>query len=110
MLDRQELSALVQKVFKGMMAKVHEEMKIPLPDSLVLDANEVDTIVDEIFGSLDGDGDEKVSFEEIRKVSDAMGFTKEALTAELVDYPQSTGQLSELLKDDALVAALIGSA
>jgi len=109
-LDRHELSALVQKVFKGMMQKVHEEMSMDLPASLKLSSVDVESAVNEIFDSIDGDGDEKVTFDEIRLVCDKRGFTQEALTAELVNYPQSTGQLMTLLTDDATVAALLDTA
>ena len=56
---------------------------------------------------IDGDGDERVTFDEIREASDKMGFTREALTAELVDYPSSTSALTTLLTDDAAIAALM---
>ena len=107
MLDRHELSALVQKVFKGMMRQVYQDMALDLPASLKLSEDEVSSYVKAIFDSVDGDGDERVTFDEIREASDKMGFTREALTAELVDYPSSTSALTTLLTDDAAIAALM---
>jgi len=108
-LDRQELRAATHKVFRLTMAQVFEQEQLAIPDNMRLQPSEMEALVDDILSSCDGNADDKVSFKELVRVAAELGFTKDALTLAMVDYPSSVGELARLFGEmqGTVAAALL---